>query len=140
MRHFVLCLITAWVFFLVNAAGATQDNRIRLGLQDDDRTQFLSEMRQMLVSIQGVLEGIALEDREKIKQAARYSGNRMSRNTPRSVRSLLPESFRQIGGPTHLMFEELVIRADTDEMSDLVEFTAELMKQCITCHAQFRVD
>jgi hypothetical protein len=124
----------------VQAADTLADPRYSLGLQGADKVQFLGEMRQMLASIQGVLEGIAEEDREKIKEAARYSGNRMSRATPESVRARLPQEFRQIGGPTHLMFEELVIRADTDEMEDLVEFTGELMKQCLACHARYRAD
>jgi cytochrome c556 len=38
-----------------------------------------------------------------------------------------------------MMFEELVIRAETDDMETLAEFTGELMQQCLTCHAQFRV-
>jgi hypothetical protein len=122
------------------AQQAQADPRYNLGLQGADKVQFLAEMRQMLASIQGVLEGIAEEDREKIKAAARYSGNRMARATPDSVRSRLPQGFREIGGPTHLMFEELVIRADTDEMEDLVEFASDLMKQCLACHARYRAD
>jgi len=117
-----------------------EDGRYNLGLTADEKVQFLSEMRQMLSSIQGVLAGIAEEDREAIKQAARLSGNRMARATPQSVRARLPQDFRELGGPTHLMFEELVIRADTDEMEDLTAFTAELMHNCLACHARYRVD
>ena len=36
-------------------------------------------------------------------------------------------------GPARLMFEEPVIRADTDEMEDLVGFTGGWMKQCLRC-------
>lgn len=136
------CLLLLGVVFSPSHAADTaeQDPRFDLGLRGADKVQFLSEMRQMLASIQGVLEGIAEEDREKIKEAARYSGNRMARATPGSVRSRLPKDFKKIGGPTHMMFEELVIRADTDEMEDLVQFTAELMNQCLVCHAKYRAD
>ncbi len=61
------------------------------------------------------------------------------RATLDSVRAKPPQSFRDIGGPTHLRFEELAIRAETDEMDGLARFTAELMKQCVACHAAFRV-
>jgi len=116
------------------------DARESLGLTDREIAEFLSEMRQMLVSIQEVISGIAEENPEKIIQAARYSGNRMARNTPDSIKRKTPISFKQIGGPTHMMFEELVIRAETDDMQTLTEFTAELMQQCIACHAMFKAN
>lgn len=105
-----------------------------LGLKPEERVEFLAEMRQMLASVQGLLQ-----DRDRIAAAARLSGNRMARATPDSVREKLPQSFRDIGGPTHLLFEELAVRAETDEMDSLARFTAELMNQCVACHAVFRV-
>ena len=115
------------------------DARIDLQLTEPEATVFLAEMREMLRSIQGIITGIGKEDRELIISSARYSGNRMARNTPASIREKLPESFKALGGPTHLMFEELVIRAEVEEMDMLAEFTGELMEQCLACHAQFRV-
>lgn len=86
----------------------------------------------MLASIQSILQGIGTEERDRIAESARLSGNRM-------VRAKLPQSFRDIHAPTHLLFEELAIRAETDEMDGLARFTAELMNQCVACHAAFRV-
>lgn len=115
------------------------DTRIKLNLTVQERAEFLAEMRQMLSSIQGIVQGIGEADRHKIAEAARLSGNRMARATPASVRAKLPQSFRDIGGPTHMMFEELVVRADTDEMEMLARQTGALMNQCMACHATFRV-
>lgn len=117
-----------------------QDQRISLGLTDSERAQFLAEMRRMLVSVQGIISGIAEHDRDKIAAAARYSGNRMARATPDAVRARLPLAFKELGGPTHMLFEELVIRAETDDMETLTAFTGELMQQCLSCHAMFRAD
>lgn len=94
----------------------------------------------MLASIQGVLVGIGNDDRELIKTSAKYSGNRMARDTPESIRKKTPSSFKEIGGPTHMMFEELVIRAEDDDMDSLVSFTADLMQQCLLCHSMYRTD
>lgn len=115
------------------------DGRMDLGLTPEERVEFLAEMRQMLASVQGILQGIGTEDRNRIAAAARLSGNRMARATPDSVREKLPQSFRDIGGPTHLLFEELAVRAETDEMDSLARFTAELINQRVACHAAFRV-
>ncbi|OSM07069.1 hypothetical protein MAIT1_00017 [Magnetofaba australis IT-1] len=105
-----------------------------------ERAQFLSEMRQMLISIQGVMQGIATEDRTAIIEAARYSGNRMARATPQSLRDKLPMEFKQLGAPTHMLFEEIVIRAETDDMADIAEVAAQALANCAACHAQFRAD
>lgn len=119
---------------------AVHDKRISLGLAGTDKAEFLSEMRQMLVSIQGIMTGIGTEDRELIYKSAKYSGNRMARATPDAVRETLPQEFKDIGGPTHMMFEELAILSETDDMDMLAEFTGKLMQQCLTCHNLFKAD
>ena len=121
-------------------ANGAADPRTRLGLNEAERAEFLAEMRQMLTSIQGIVAGIGEEDRERIIEAARYSGNRMARATPASVRARLPAEFQVIGGPTHMLFEEIVIRAETDDMADIAELTGRAMQNCLACHAQFRAD
>ena len=123
----------------VFAAEANNDPRINLELTAEEKTEFLSEMRLMLSSIQAIISGIGANDREKIIKAARYSGNRMARATPESIKQKTPTAFKKIGGPTHMMFEELVIRAETDDMVTLTEFTGELLQQCLACHAMYKV-
>lgn len=118
----------------------TTDPRTALGLTDNEKAEFLVEMRQMLASIQGIVTGIGAEDREAIAAAARLSGNRMARATPETVRAKLPQSFKEIGGPTHMLFEEIAIRAETDDMGDLSTLTGEVLQQCLICHARFRTD
>jgi len=115
------------------------DNRIDLGLTAEERTEFLAEMRVMLASIQGILQGNGENDRERIAEAARQSGNRMARATPEAVRAKLPQAFRDLGGPTHMLFEELAVRAETDDMDMLARSAAAIMNQCLACHAMFRV-
>ena len=48
--------------------------RTSLGLTAAERIELLAEMRQMLGSIQGIIAGIGAEDRERIAEAARLSG------------------------------------------------------------------
>jgi len=114
------------------------DTRINLGLTPSEKAQFLSEMRQMLASIQDVISGIGEKNRQQIIKAARYSGNRMARATPEPVKKKLPSAFKEIGGPTHMMFEELVVRAEMDDMDSLSTLTGEIMQQCLDCHSRFK--
>jgi hypothetical protein len=120
-------------------AASVSDSRINLKLTAEERVEFLAEMRNMLSSIQGVMQGIGEADRERIAAAARQSGNRMARATPAAVRAKLPKSFQELGGPTHMMFEELAVRSETDDMDSLARDAAMLMNQCMACHATFRV-
>lgn len=130
----LLCIVPA------RADGVAEDARTRLGLTAGERAEFLAEMRQMLASVQGIIAGIGAADRERIAAAARLSGNRMARATPASVRQRLPGAFKAIGGPTHMLFEEIAVRAETDDMDSLAELTGETMQQCLACHALFRAD
>jgi len=116
------------------------DKRISLHLTKVEKADFLSEMRRMLSSIQGIMSGIGSKNRKLIISSARYSGNRMARATPESVKQKTPPLFKEIGGSTHMMFEELVVRAEDDDMESLTSFTADLMKKCLACHETFKAN
>jgi hypothetical protein len=116
------------------------DNRIKLVMTSAERAEFLAGMRKMLGSVQAIMQGIGDANREQIAAAARLSGNTMARATPDKVRNRLPVAFKEMGGPTHMMFEELAIRAETDDMDMLARDTGKLMNQCMACHAMFRVN
>lgn len=115
------------------------DGRENLRLTYQEQAIFLSEMRVMLGSIQEIMAGLGSGNRELIAEAARRSGNRMARATPASIRAKLPVSFQVLGEPTHMQFEELAVRATTDDLDMLAAHTATLMQQCMACHASFRV-
>lgn len=135
-----LCVATLAALIVSGAPALAQsDSRHDLRLTPDEQAQFLSEMRVMLGSVQQIAEGLGRGDRALIIEAARRSGNRMARATPASVRAKVPKSFEELGGPTHMMFEELAIRAETDDMDQLAAHLGHTMKQCMACHATFKV-
>lgn len=139
-RLLALVLLTFAALPMASAAEPDDDLRHHLAMTPAERGEFLAEMRQMLTSIQDIITGIGTEDRERIAAAARYSGNRMARATPDSLRQRLPREFQEIGGPTHMLFEEIAIRAETDDMADLAVLTGQTLQQCLACHAMFRAD
>jgi hypothetical protein len=115
------------------------DTRTNLSFTDGEQAVFLAEMRSMLASVQGIMQGMGESDRDAIARFARASGNRMARATPGSIRAKLPPAFSQIGEPTHMMFEELAVRADSDDMDMLARHLGGILQQCMACHAAFRV-
>ncbi len=122
-----------------SAGPGAQDGRTSLHLTPEERTRFLASMRSMLGSVQGIVQGIGTEDRELIIKSAQASGNRMARATPESERRKLPAGFKALGAPTHLLFEEIAVRAETDDMASLTRLMAKTMKQCMACHAEYKV-
>jgi len=139
-KQVVLCFFLLSVSFSAVSDEFPQvDNRIALKLTNIEKAEFLQEMRQMLKSIQGIVSGIGDENREKIIKSAKRSGNRMRRATPKSVTKKLPPLFQKLGGPTHMMFEELATVAEDDDMETLNKYTGKLMNQCLTCHETFKI-
>jgi hypothetical protein len=135
----VVALVVAAACWLQPVWAQPDDNRIDLNLTPAERAEFLAEMRVMLGSVQGVVQGIAEVDREAIARSARISGNRMARATPAAVRAKMPPAFGELGAPTHMMFEELAIRAETDDMDMLTRYLGQTLKQCLACHATYKV-
>jgi len=121
------------------ATQAPVDARHNLQLTPAEQAEFLAEMRNMLASIQQIMIGIGTSDRALIAEYARRSGNKMARATPAAVRAKLPPAFQALGEPTHMGFEELAIRAESDDMDMLARDAGKLMNQCMACHAAFKV-
>ena len=74
-------------FLLVGGYRPPVDTGINLSFTAQERYCIPAEMRKMLASIQGIVQGIGESDRNRIAEFARLSGNRMARATPASVRS-----------------------------------------------------
>jgi len=145
MKKYISLLLSVWAALLFVTSTAVYaeekpatDQRISLDLNEEERAFFYQEMQQMLGSIQGILIGLGEENREKIIAAAKQSGNIMPRNMLPSVKKKTPVEFKQLGHPTHMMFEEIAVRAADDDMADIAALTGKLMNQCMSCHAMFK--
>ncbi|NEV64689.1 hypothetical protein [Thiorhodococcus minor] len=139
-QSIVFALIASLSLTMPAWSGEELDRRESLNLTASEKHHLLSEMRTMLGSIQGILTGIGTEDRDLIMRSAREAGMQMTRGTPQSLKQKLPPAFKEIGPPTHMMFDELAVRAETDDMATLAEFTGQLMRKCQQCHAKFKAD
>lgn len=144
MKHLIrivfVILLTTHGLSVADEGKLNEDTRTNLGLIGAEKSEFLKEMRQMLVSIQGIITGIGENNRALIIQSARHSGNQMMREMPDAIRQKLPQSFKEKGKPTHMAFEELIVHAETDDMDMLTSLTGKLMQKCTDCHAMFRAD
>jgi hypothetical protein len=121
-------------------AGAV-DTRERILLPAPARNMVLAEMRQMLISMEGVLAGLAREDEAAAADAARASGTAAAVDVAPEVADLLPEAFIQLGMATHQGYDDLADKLDAGvpQQEALAAF-ADLTQNCVACHATYRID
>jgi hypothetical protein len=140
----VLWVVTAGVaawFFVAGRTMPASDGRQAIVLSADEKNLVLAEMRTMLSSVQGVVDGIASKDMKRIAQAARQSGSAAAAQVPASLMAKLPLGFKQLGHGAHQGFDEIVVGAESGEPVDLLLVRlGERLNNCVACHATYRLE
>jgi hypothetical protein len=139
-----LWVATAVVAVLVFVRGHTEagsDGRQAIVLTESEKNLVLTEMRTMLVSVQGVVDGITKQDMKRVAAAARQSGAAAAHAVPPSLMAKLPLQFKQLGNAAHQGFDEIVVGAESGEPEELLLVRlGERLNNCIACHATFRLE
>lgn len=122
-----------------NRSGS-QDSRTMITMPPEAREAVLTEMRQMLEALNGVLLAAARQDREGMAEAARSGGTAIAVDTDPEVARALPDEFVRLGSGTHRQFDALAEAIeggiDTDSV---VARLGSLTAKCVACHASYRV-
>ncbi|MBL0170464.1 MAG: hypothetical protein IPP90_06965 [Gemmatimonadaceae bacterium] len=112
------------------------DHRTPILLTATARATVLSEMRTMLGSVQGVLEGASRSDTVAIKAAALASGVVMAADP--ALENELPKEFLQLGMTVHRAFDSMAANAAAGP-NDAVKRLATIAATCVECHALYRI-
>jgi cytochrome c556 len=116
------------------------DARTIVWLSEEEQTLLLSEMRQFLVASQKILAASLKNDMETVEATARNVGIQQMRSTPDSLRAKLPKGFKALGPKVHRGFEDIANEAETlGDSTVILKRLAQLQKNCIACHAAYRV-
>ena len=120
---------------------SNDDDRIGIKLSVSERNLILEEMRGFLISIQQVIKAVSENEMAETAVAARKSGRAAQEEAPAALRQKLPMQFKKLGLDTHTKFDQLALDAEDMEDSEqtLIQL-AELMQNCVACHATFRLD
>ena len=136
----IIVAITAY-FFVAGNTVPSSDGREAIVLNADEKDLVLAEMRTMLDSVQGVVDGIANKDMKRVAQSARQSGSAAAAQVPASLMAKLPLTFKQLGHSAHSGFDEIVVGAESGEPEDmLLGRLGERLKNCVACHATYRLE
>lgn len=116
------------------------DQREVIGLTAGERHFVLTEMRNFLDSVQGIVEAVAQGRPQNAADAARRSGMHVMRQAPQSMMGKMPMEFRKLGMDTHQRFaaiaEEATAMADEKK---ILKQLSDMLANCSACHQGYRI-
>lgn len=140
----VFAVATSALLYLFVVRGSTlpaSDGRQAIQLSAGERDLVLGEMRAFLAAVQQITRAGVDGDVSRVVAAARGVGVSARHEVPASLVGKLPLEFKQLGFATHDGFDR--IADDTAELGDATHALgemAELMQNCVACHAAYRLD
>jgi hypothetical protein len=135
-----LFVIGMAVFFFVKGwTVPSLDSRTTVALSEVERDQILTEMRQLLKSVHGVLQGVSTQDLSGAGKSARAAGMAMAADVNPLLMAKLPLTFKGMGMSVHRDFDGLADGIQSGERSEQVlKRLTELTSRCTACHELYR--
>jgi hypothetical protein len=123
------------------STAADPDGRTVIVLPAQGRHLVLTEMRGMLISVEGYVAASAKGDTAGMRAAAHASGAAAARDMDPAMEQRLPAEFVRLGMSTHAAWDSLAADVSRGAPTDQsLGRLAVIMKNCVACHAQYRID
>lgn len=148
-RSFCLGAIILWVitltiagwFFVKGWTAKGSDGRTEILLATAERDQILSEMRQLLKAVDGLVRGLGepKPDLKEMETAARAVGMNMAADTEPAIMAKLPLPFKQLGMSIHKDMDALadaIVRQET--LQQILQRLSSMTARCTACHDMYR--
>lgn len=121
------------------AQAPAKDERRAVALTEPTLVYVLTEMRNLMDTLQSVMEAAGKGDWDKAAAAADKSGMKAAKATPKEVTAELPEEIRQMSRQMRLAFDVVAETASSKRDATAVSAKlAETMTFCNTCHQGYR--
>ena len=137
----LLLVLTTIAYKLVQGSVTpSDDNRIAVNLTKNERNFVLTEMRNFLITTQGVSEAVTNNDLELAAKLATKAGMQTEKDAPSSLLPKIPLAMKTLGYDTHQKFDQ--IASDALQLKDPMHSRQQLdalMKNCIACHASYKI-
>ena len=129
----------AGFFFVKGWTVPSRDSRIAIALSEAERDQVLGEMRQLLKSVHGVLQGVSTQDLSGAGKSARAAGMAMAADVNPLLMAKLPLPFKAMGMSVHRDFDGLADGIQSGERGEQVlKRLTDLTSRCTACHDLYR--
>ena len=138
---FLLVAAMGYLFLIKGDTVASSDGRSAIVLPEGERDLVLTEMRAFLAAVQGVIVAANKEDMAAVAKYAKGVGSAAQQDVPVSLMKKLPLGFKKLGLGTHKAFDQLAMDAtDLGDPGHTMAQLGELMKNCVACHAAYRIE
>lgn len=135
----VTVAVFGW-FFVRGNTTAGSDNRTAVVLGAGERELILTEMRNLLGGVQGILEGINHGDMKQAASAARAVGMASAADVNPALMAKLPMPFKQLGMSVHRDMDDLAQAAESGKPAgELQAMLTDTLSKCIACHASWQL-
>ena len=137
----VTLILIGWVFVKGWTAKGS-DGRTEILLAPAERDQILSEMRQLLKAVDGVLRelGEPKPDLKQMEAAAREVGMHLAADVEPAIMAKLPLPFKQVGMSIHKDMDALADAITQHETpQQLLKRLSSMTARCTACHDMYRL-
>ena len=122
-----------------SAQAPAKDERQAVPLTEPTLLYVLTEMRNLMDALQGVMEATSKSDWPKAAAAADKSGMKAAGATPKELTAELPQEIRQMSRQMRMAFDAVAETATTGRDPAAVSAKlAETMHFCNACHQTYR--
>ena len=135
----VTVAVFGW-FFVRGNTTAGSDNRTAVVLGVGERELILTEMRNLLGGVQGILDGINHGDMKQAASAARAVGMASAADVNPALMAKLPMPFKQLGMSVHHDMDDLAQAAESGKpAAELQTMLTNTLTKCVACHASWQL-
>ncbi len=137
----LVTIAIAGYFFVRGQTQLAPDGRTAVLLAADERNLVLAEMRGMLTTVQGVVDGVNAGDNKRVAEAARASGMAAAADVNPALMARLPLEFKELGLSVHKRFDDIAAAAGSGASREqLLATLGTQLSACVACHANYRID
>ena len=116
------------------------DHRTLINADSQAKEHVLLEMRELLETVQLVLDGALKKDMEKVATHAEKVGLKAMRATPPAVANQLPKEFKMMGRSVHEAMDTIARDArDLGDSTHTLEQLNTTLQTCVACHATYKL-
>jgi len=131
-------------FFVKGITSPSADGRTAVHLAPAERDLVLTEMRQLLQAVHGIVSGVSDSDqnqgRTQAAAAARSAGMVMAADGNPALMLKLPLPMKQLGMSVHRDFDELADAINDGAPSqDILQRLSNITTRCLACHETYQL-
>ena len=117
------------------------DERMVVQLSAGERQHVLAEMRGLLQSTQGIIEGLAKDDMDLVQQSALAAGTGGRKTTENMImHKKMPKEWMQLGMMAHKSMDEIAqMAADGKPAKGIQLKLVDTMDACTACHSAYQL-